>query len=95
MLSVIFELRIDWYTNKGQTSRTMNEHNVVSLRSVAQWDSIGSVHKMIFFITNQQPRGTVLCYENFLYRLVAQQDRIGDSFILLTKNIGQIRLRAK
>ena len=25
MLSVIFELRIDWYTNKGQCSSTVNE----------------------------------------------------------------------
>ena len=50
MLSVILELRIDWYTNKGQTSSTVNERNVVSFRSVAQWDSIGSVNKMIFFI---------------------------------------------
>ena len=48
MLSVIFELRIDWYINKGQTSNTMDERNVVSLKSVAQRDSIGSVHKMIF-----------------------------------------------
>ena len=48
MLSVIFELRIDWYTNKGQTSSTLNERNVVSLRSVAQRDNISSVHKMIF-----------------------------------------------
>ena len=48
MLSVIFELRIDWYTNKGQTSNAVNERNVVSLRSVAQRDSIDSVYKMIF-----------------------------------------------
>ena len=48
MVSVIFKLKIDWYTNKGQTSSTVNERNVVSLRSVAQWDSIGNVHKMIF-----------------------------------------------
>ena len=48
MLSVIFELRIDWYTNKGQTSSTVNERNVVSLQSVPQQDSIGSVYKMIF-----------------------------------------------
>ena len=48
MLSIIFELRIDWYTNKGQTSSTVNGRNVVSLRSVAQGDSIGRVHKMIF-----------------------------------------------
>ena len=48
MLSVIFELRIDWYINKGQTSNTMDERNVVSLKFVAQRDSIGSVHKMIF-----------------------------------------------
>ena len=48
MLSIIFELRIDWYTNKGQTSSTVNERNVVSLQSVAQRDSFGSVHKMIF-----------------------------------------------
>ena len=25
MLSLIFELKIDWYTNKGQTSNTVNE----------------------------------------------------------------------
>ena len=31
MLSVIFALRIDWYTNKGQTSSIVNERNVVSL----------------------------------------------------------------
>ena len=49
MLSVIFELRIDLYTNKGQNRSTVNKLNVVSLRSVAQWDSIGSVHKMNFF----------------------------------------------
>ena len=48
MLSIIFELRIDWYTNKGQTSSTVNECNVASLRSVAQRDSIDSVHKIIF-----------------------------------------------
>ena len=48
MLSVIFEIRIDWYTNKGKTSNTVNERNEVSLRSVAQHDSIDSVHKMIF-----------------------------------------------
>ena len=52
MLSVIFELKIDWYTNKGQTNNTVNERNVVLLRSVAQRDSIDSVYKMIFFITN-------------------------------------------
>ena len=34
MLTVKFELRIDWYTNKGQISSTANEHNDVSLRSV-------------------------------------------------------------
>ena len=35
MLTVKFELRIDWYTNKGQISSTANERNDVSLRSVA------------------------------------------------------------
>ena len=25
MLSIIFKLRMDWYTNKGQTSNTVNE----------------------------------------------------------------------
>ena len=48
MLSVIFELMIDWYTNKGQTSSTVNKSNVMLLRSVAQWGSISCVHKMIF-----------------------------------------------
>ena len=89
MLSVIFELRIDWYTNKGQTSSTVNERNVVSLRSVAQRDSIGSVHKMIFFfIISQQPNETVLCYKTFLYWPAAQWDHAGDSVILRTENIG-------
>ena len=46
MLTIKFELRIDW--NKGQISNTANEHNGVSLRSVVQWDSIGSVHELIF-----------------------------------------------
>ena len=48
MLTVKFELMIDWYTNKGQISNTANECNDVSLRSVAQQDSIGSVHELIF-----------------------------------------------
>ena len=34
-LIVKFELRIAWYTNKGQISSTANERNDVSLRSVA------------------------------------------------------------
>ena len=88
MLSVIFELRIDWYKNKGQTNYIVNERNVVSLRSVAQRDNISSVHKMIFFITSQQPSGTVLCYKTFLYRPAAQRDRAGDSVILHIENIG-------
>ena len=33
MLIVKFELRIDWYTNKGQISSTTNERNDVSLIS--------------------------------------------------------------
>ena len=48
MLTVKFELRIDWYTNKGQISSTANKRNDVSLRSVAQRDNIGRVHKLIF-----------------------------------------------
>ena len=48
MLTVKFELKIDWYTNKGQISSTTNECNVVSLRSVAERDSIGSVHEIDF-----------------------------------------------
>ena len=48
MLTIKFELRIDWYINKGQISSTANERNDVSLRSVAQRDSIGSVHELIF-----------------------------------------------
>ena len=48
MLIVKFELRIDWYTNKGQISSTANERNDVSLRSVTQRDNIGSVHELIF-----------------------------------------------
>ena len=47
MLTVKFKLRIDWYTNKSQISSTTNERNDVSLQSVAQWDSIGSVHELI------------------------------------------------
>ena len=48
MLIVKFELRKDWYINKGQISSTANERNDVLFRSVAQWDSINSVHKLIF-----------------------------------------------
>ena len=48
MLIVKLELRIDWYTNKGQISSTANERHDVSLQSVAQRDSIGSIHKLIF-----------------------------------------------
>ena len=48
MLTVKSELMIDWYTNKGQISSTANERNDMSLRSVAQRDIIGSVHKLIF-----------------------------------------------
>ena len=52
MLTVKLKLRINWYTNKGQINSTANERNDVSLRSVAQWDSIGSVHELIL-ITSQ------------------------------------------
>ena len=48
MLTIKFELRIDWNINKGQINSTTNERNDVSLRSVAQRDSIGSIHKLIF-----------------------------------------------
>ena len=48
LLTVKFELRMDWYTNKGQISSTANERNDVSLRSVSQRDSISSVHELIF-----------------------------------------------
>ena len=48
MLTVKFELRIYRYTNKGQINSTANELNDVSLRSVAQQDSIDSVHELIF-----------------------------------------------
>ena len=48
MFTVKFELRIDWYTNKGQISSTANERNDVLLRSIAQRDSIDSVHELIF-----------------------------------------------
>ena len=51
MLTIKFEFRIDWYTNKGQIRSIANECNDESLRSVAQRDSIGSVHKLI--INNQ------------------------------------------
>ena len=48
MLTFKFELRIDWYTNKGQISSTVNERNDVSLQFVAQQDSIDRVHELIF-----------------------------------------------
>ena len=48
MLIVKLELRIDWYTNKGQISSTANKRHDVSLQSVAQRDNIGSIHKLIF-----------------------------------------------
>ena len=49
MLTVYFALRIDWYTNKGQLSSNANKRIDVSFRSAAQRDSIGSVHKLIFY----------------------------------------------
>ena len=48
MLTVKFELRLDWFTNKDQISSTTNKQNDVSLQSVAQRDSISSVHELIF-----------------------------------------------
>ena len=48
MLTIRFELRIDWCTNKGQISSIANKRNDVSLRFVAQRDNIGSVHELIF-----------------------------------------------
>ena len=48
LLNVKFELRIDWYTKKGQISSIANKRNDVSLQSVAQRDSIDSVHELIF-----------------------------------------------
>ena len=48
MLTVKFELRIDWYTNKGQINSIANKRNDVSLRSIVQLDSIDSVHELIF-----------------------------------------------
>ena len=48
MLTIKFELRIDWYTNTSQISNTANECNDVSLRSIAQQGSIDSIHELIF-----------------------------------------------
>ena len=48
ILTVKFKLRIDWYIDKGQISSIANERNNVSIQSVAQRDSIGSVHGLIF-----------------------------------------------
>ena len=48
MLTIKFGLKIDWCTNKGQISSTTKERHDVSLRSVDQRDSIGSIHKLIF-----------------------------------------------
>ena len=48
MLTVKFELMIDWYNNKSQISSIVNEHNDVSLRFVAQRDNIDSIHELIF-----------------------------------------------
>ena len=47
MLTVKFELRIYWYNKNGQIGSTVNERNDVSLRSLVQRDSIGSIHKLI------------------------------------------------
>ena len=38
----------------------------MSLRLVAQWNRIGSVHHLII-ITSQQPNRTILCYKTFFY----------------------------
>ena len=48
MLTVKFELRIYWYTNKGQISSTANERNDVSLLSIALRYCIGIVQELIF-----------------------------------------------
>ena len=48
MLTIKFELRIDWYTNKGRISSTTNERNDLSFQSVAQRDSICCVQELIF-----------------------------------------------
>ena len=48
MLTVKFKVRIDWYANKGQISGIANERNDVSLRSIAQRNSIDSVYELIF-----------------------------------------------
>ena len=53
MLSVIFELRIDWYTNKSQTNSTVNEMKYSGIpisKPAGQY---------------QQPSGTVFCYKMF------------------------------
>ena len=57
MLSVIFELRIVWYTNKGQTSSIVNEmkYSGISIHSPA---GLYCVIKY-FFYTGLQPNGTM------------------------------------
>ena len=78
MLTVKFELRIDWYTNKGQMSSTASN---VMMCHFDPWPSrtVSVVFMKLFLITSQQPNGTILCYKTFfIYRPIAQQDRAGD-----------------
>ena len=67
MLTVKLELRIDWYTNKGQISSIGNKCNDVSLRSVSQRDSIGSVHELIFNNKSATQRDRTGLKKLFLY----------------------------
>ena len=63
MLAVIFELRIDWYTNKDKCSSTLNDMIDSDIPIVAQRDNIGSVHKNANIkITSLYANGTVLNY---------------------------------
>ena len=82
MLTVLFALRIDWYTNKGQINSTTNKRIDVSLRSAAQRDNIDSVHELIF---NNQSAAQ---WDRLCYKTAAQRDRAGDSDILYIENIG-------
>ena len=67
----------------------MNKRIDVSLRSAAEWDSIGSVHELIFNNQSAAQRDrTMLLNKMFLYRSVTQLDCAGDSDIIYTENIG-------
>ena len=89
MLSTIFELRIDWYTNKDQCSSTANEMIYYGIpicipTEQYQWCTQNE------FVNNQSTvqRDRTVLLNVFFYRPIAQRDHASDSVILCTESYG-------